>query len=200
MSCCKLYLVPEEVINMWRAKQRVQAVDKTVHHLVTQMDADLTNILNKEDMSDYDKEKLYSQELSKYLVMREQKREPPPPVASSSHFDQRSLLLSMPKTFRTKAEGLMDYLKADKDIEWDDEGHVYIKQKKIKGSHILDLIHDDMRFRKKMSRSTGWHELSSHLRGRNVPKELVGNRDWWESGFTTPPNRQKAMSQQRTCH
>ena len=24
----------------------------------------------------------------------------------------------------------MDYLKADKDIEWDDKGHVYIKQKK----------------------------------------------------------------------
>ena len=69
MSCCKLYLVPEEVINTWRTEQREQAVDKPIHHLITQMDADLSNILNNKDMSDYDKKKLYSQELSKYLVM-----------------------------------------------------------------------------------------------------------------------------------
>ena len=210
MNCCKLYLVPEEVINTWRAEQREQAVDKPVHHLVTQMDSGLSDILNNEDMSDYDKEKLYSQELSKYLTMRQKKREPPlptpPPMSSSDHqFDSRQLLSSIPKTFRTKAEGLLEYLKADKAVEWDDEGHVYIKDEKVEGSHILDLIHDAIRHRKKVSRPSGWQELSAHLRARNVPKELVGNKQWWEAGYFTPPSRvhkkgTSSLAQQRTQH
>ena len=187
MNCCKLYLVPEEVINTWRAEQRAQAVDKPIHHLVMQIDDCLTNILNQEDLSDYDKQNLYSQELSKYLFMREQKMKTPPPplrqVVGDGQFENRTLLSSIPKTFRTKAEGLLEYLKADKDIEWDDEGHIYIKQNKIEGSHILDLVHDAMRHRKKTSKPAGWQELSSHLRSKNIPKELVGNRDWWDSGI-----------------
>ena len=207
MNCCKLYLVPEEVINTWRAEQREQAVDKPVHHLVTQMDTGLSGILNKEDISDYDKEKLYSQELSKYLSMREKKREPlpaPPPMQSIGHrLDSGQLLPSIPKTFRTKAEGLLEYLKADKAVEWDDEGHVYIKDQKVEGSHILDLIHDAMRHRKKVSRPAGWQELSAHLRARNVPKELVGNKEWWEEGYFTPPSNvhkklHKSLARQKT--
>ena len=113
------------------------------------------------------------------------------------------MLSSIPKTFRTKAEGLLEYLKGDKDVEWDDEGHVYIKQKKLEGSHILDLIHDAMRYRKKVSRPRGWQELSSHLRARNIPKELVGNKEWRETGYFTPPSsvlKAQQKLQQQTQH
>lgn len=201
MNCCKLYLVPEEVINTWRAEQREQAVDKPVHHLVTQMDDGLNAILNKEDVSDYDKEKLYSQELSKYLEMRGRKRGgllPPP-----SHDPGPLLLSSMPKTFRTKAEGLLEFLKGDRDLRWDEEGHVYIKDRMIEDSNITDLIHDAMRHRKRTVPPAGWHEFSAHLRSRNVPKELVGNQNWWqpstpEEVWSTP--QQKVPSKPKERH
>ena len=187
MNCCKLYLVPEEVINTWRAEQRETTVDRPVHSLVTKMDDGLNHILDNQELSEHDKEKLYSQELSRYLAMREKKN--PTPVATPS--DHKVLLSSIPKTYKTKAEGLLDYLKQDQDVDRDEQGHLYIKQQKVPGSHILDLIHDALRLRKKMGRPTGFQELSSHLRERNVPHELVGNEEWLQSSppeFSTPPS------------
>ena len=186
-----MYLVPEDVINTWRAGQRETAVDKPVQTLVTKMDDGLNTILSSEGLSEHDKEKLYSQELSRYLAMREKKEtappRPPPPPA-----DHKAMLSSIPKTYRTKAEGLLEYLKRDEDVEWDDRGHLYLREQKVPGSHILDLVHDAMRLRKNQPRPVGFQELSSHLRERNVPHELVGNEEWFQSSqpveFSTPPS------------
>ena len=179
---CKLYLVPEDVINTWRAEQRANTVDKPVHTLVNQMDSNLSNILQK-DISEYDKEKLYSQEMSKYLSMRQRQQVP----TRTNSINPQELMASIPKMYRNKAQGLLQYLQSDKDVEWDDQGHVYVDQKKIDKTHILDLIHDAMRLRKKAHRPHGWHELSSHLRKRNVPRELVGNPEWFDTKWVTPP-------------
>ena len=180
---CKLYLVPEDVINTWRAEQRASSVDKPVQTLVNRMDGNLSDILQK-DVSDYDKEKLYSQEMSRYLTMRHQQQHPHRDVPVSSFQPEMS---SVPKMYRNKAEGLLQYLKSDKDVTWDDEGHVYVDQQKMDRSHILDLIHDAMRLRKKVQRPHGWRELSSHLKRTNVPRELVGNPEWLETEWSTPP-------------
>ena len=181
---CKLYLVPEDVINTWRAEQRASTVDKPVHTLVNQMDGNLSNILQK-DISDYDKEKLYSQEMSKYLSMRQQQQVP----MITNSIKPQELMSSIPKMYRNKAQGLIQYLQSDKDVDWDDQGHIYVDQKKIDKTHILDLIHDAMRLRKKAHRPHGWHELSSHLRKRNVPRELVGNPEWLDTLPPTSPTK-----------
>ena len=181
---CKLYLVPEDVINTWRADQRRNTVDKPIDTMVNQMDSKLSNILDSK-ISDYDKDKLYSQELGKYMSMRNQKIT----VPSSQPFSS-DMLTSIPKMYRNKAAGLLQYLQSDKDIDWDADGHLYIGQQKIDNSHILDLVHDAMRLRKKVSRPQGWRELSSHLRRRNVPRELVGNPTY----FTPPTSPDKSSS------
>ena len=59
-----MYLVPEDVIDMWQAKQRENAVDKPIDTVVSQIHSSMSQILNM-DMPDYDREKLYSQELVK---------------------------------------------------------------------------------------------------------------------------------------
>ena len=38
-----------------------------------------------------------------------------------------------------------------------------------------------------MPQPQGWRELSSHLRRKNVPKEIVGNSEW----FTPPTTHEK---------
>ena len=184
---CKLYLVPEDVINTWRAEQRESAVDKPLETVAAQVDSGMDKILH-EDIPDYEKEKLFSQELSKYLSLRNQKntvQEPPPPIPDIS-------MTSIPKMYRNKAAGLLQFLQSDKDISWDDEGHLTIGQQKIDNSHVLDLIHDAIRLRKKVGRAKGWRELSGHLRKRNVPKELVGNPEWF-----TPPNSPEKLGIKR---
>ena len=79
---CKLYLVPEDVINNWRSEHREKAVDQPVCSVTAQIYSKLSSSL-KSDMTDYDKEKLYAQELEKLRTLRHQKA-PSLPFNSSS--------------------------------------------------------------------------------------------------------------------
>ena len=65
------------------------------------------------------------------------------------------MMTSIPKMY-CKAAGLLQYLQSDQDVKWDNQGHLYIGQQKIDNSHIVDLIHDAMRLRKKAGRALGW--------------------------------------------
>ena len=172
---CKLYLVPEDVINNWRSEQREKAVDRPVSSVTAQIDSKLSSIL-KSDMTDYDKEKLYVQELEKLRTLRHQKA-PSLPFNSSINSSPISLS-SIPKMYQRKAEGLLDYLQSAKDVSWDDRGQLRIGDRLIDRSHVLDLIHDAVRLRKVAKRPEGWRELSTYLAHSNVPTELVGNQYW----------------------
>ena len=170
---CKLYLVPEDVINSWRSEQREKAIDKPVNTVQAQMDAKMSSILKK-DIPDYDKEKLYAQELEKLRTLRNQNAMPPPPIPG----DVNISLASIPKMYQRKAEGLLDYLRSTKNVSWDEKGQLRISGRPIERSHILDLIHDAVRYRKMSKRPEGWRELSTYLEQSNVPRELVGNPAW----------------------
>jgi hypothetical protein len=133
------------------------------------------------DLKDYDKEKLFTQQLNRYLTMRDQKYESPHESLPTTH-----LLSSIPKIYQSKAKGLLEFLKADKDVQWDEQGHLSIGQQKIENSHIIDLIHDALRYRKRAEKPKGWRELSKHLHSKNIPRELVGNPQWHDT-----PQQQK---------
>lgn len=197
---CKLYLVPEDVINNWRSEQREKAVDRPVSSATAQIDSKMSSIL-KSDMSDYDKEKLYAQELEKLRTLRNQKVQMPSLASSSSSANPISLS-SIPKMYQRKAEGLLDYLRSSKDVSWDDRGQLRIGDRLIDRSHVLDLIHDAVRLRKMAKRPEGWRELSTYLAHSNVPTELVGNPYWLKGtkgdttdGTVTPDSEFESFSE-----
>ena len=176
---CKLYLVPEDVINSWRSEQREKAVDRPTSTFAAQIDTKMDSILRK-NISDYDKEKLFSQELEKYRTLRQQN---PTPIlaaatAAPSAGEANISLSSIPKMYQRKAEGLLQYLKSAADVSWDERGQLKIGDQIVDNSHILDLIHDAVRYRKQSKRPSGWRELSAYLGRSNVPRELVGNPAW----------------------
>ena len=177
---CKLYLVPEDVINSWRSEQREKAVDQPTNTLVAQIDSKMDSIL-KQNMSDYDKEKLFSQELEKYRTLRHQNPFPTAAAAATSApsaGEANISLSSIPRMYQRKAEGLLQYLKSTADVSWDERGQLKIGGQIVDNSHILDLIHDAVRYRKQSKRPSGWRELSAYLGRSNVPRELVGNPAW----------------------
>lgn len=202
---CKLYLVPEDVINSWRADQRQGLVDRPLDTATQQVDANMNAILGK-DLPEYEKEKLYSQELGKYLALRGQKMPQPQP----SLIPNADVLTSIPKMYKSKAKAFLDYLQSDKDIAWDEKGQLSIGQQKIDGSHIVDLLHDAMRLRRKVARPVGWEQLSAYLKQRNVPKEIVGNPSWFDiqaqntlrqkDWSSLPATPQKPVKKKKTSH
>lgn len=166
---CKLFLVPEDVIQTWRTSQRTDQIDKPVQTSISQMDSSMQKILKDKSISDYDKEKMYNQKMATFVDMRDQQATEIP-------------LDSVPKQYKTKANALLNYMKSDKDVEWDDQARLILKGKVIPTSNIVDLIHDGLRMRKKAKRPVGWKELSRHFAGKNIPTELIGNEEW-----KTPP-------------
>ena len=73
---CKLYLVPEDVIQTWKNEQRIQQVDKPVETTLGKIDNNMQSILSNNSISDYDKEKLYTQKLGTYVDMRDRMAPP----------------------------------------------------------------------------------------------------------------------------
>jgi len=193
---CKLYLVPEDIIQTWRSEQRSQQVDRPVETTLGQIDKNMQNILRNNTMSDYDKEKLYTQKLGTFVNMRDQIGQPveqlmktdpgtiktEPTVKTEPDLPQ-DMMSSIPKMYRRKADAFVKYLQSDKDVSWDNKGQLLIKGKVIPKSHIVDLMHDALRLRKKVKRAKGWRELSHHLKKQNAPREILGNEEW-----STPPD------------
>ena len=150
-------LVPEEVLDRFERKQRIETSPITSD--LMRDDIRLSDILEHSDLSDVDKQKLYNTSLERYLELRRQKDSQVPTVRFAPLKDeekQPALELPgavtvdhMPKTMRPKATALLRQLKARPDvISWDKTGQVNIEGETIKDSNISDLISDAMRARK----------------------------------------------------
>jgi hypothetical protein len=175
---CKVYLVPEDVIQSWRAEQRDRAMDQPVTIARQTVDSNMGTVLES-DKSDYDKYLLFAQEMAKFQQYREQQQQPlTRPMTSVPTELEDQLLSSIPKTYKTKASALWKYLKSDKDVQWDEHGRLILRGQVIPQSHMIDLVHDALRPRKKAKRAAGWSELSHHLAQNNIPQELIGNPEW----------------------
>ena len=167
---CKLYLVPEDIIQKWKSDNRNQQVNEPVQHTINKIDEKMQNILRNPDLNIYDKEKMYSQKLGDYINMRD-----------NQHISKQwsnSTLDSVPKKFQTKAKALMNYMQSDDEITWDNLDQLVLKGKVIPKSNVLDLLHDSLRARKTSKKPKGWRELSKHFRSKNIPQEIIGNAEW----------------------
>ena len=176
---CKLYLVPEDIIQNWKMDNRNHQVDNPMQYTVDKLDEKMQNILKNPDLNEYDKERLYSQKLGEYVTMRDKQHQPsqqqqPQPFNEWSNYT----LSTIPKKFQTKAKALMSYMQSDDDIKWDNLDQLVLKDKVIPQSNIVDLLHDSLRARKKAKRPKGWRELSKHLRSKNIAEEIIGNDEW----------------------
>ena len=153
---CKLYLVPEDIIQNWKMDNRNHQVDNPMQYTVDKLDEKMQNILKNPDLNEYDKERLYSQKLGEYVKMRDKQHQPsqqhqPQPFNEWSNYT----LSTIPKKFQTKAKALMSYMQSDDDIQWDNLNQLVLKDKVIPQSNIVDLLHDSLRARKKAKRQKG---------------------------------------------
>ena len=90
------------------------------------------------------------------------------------HLSVNFILDMVPKTFRSKAERLVKFLK-DGGITWTTRGEMIdLEGAKVPNSHISDLVNDLLSYRKTIN-PTGRDELARVLKRLNIPQELIGN-------------------------
>lgn len=201
MSMTKMALVPQELLTRFQQHPDPSPATKATIALDTEM----KNILERTDIDEDEKVKLYNQTLSRYLTLDKQRKQPlemkltsterlegqnlnnhneKDSVSSSSdehkHGLEDDVLVSVPSTLRKKAERLLKHLKTDKNvIDWNDKGEIVANGSVVKGSHLIDLVNDTLRKRKHFS-PRGWKEFNKALFKLNTPQDLVGNTDRWK--------------------
>ena len=150
----RMVLVPEQALNRYEQRQRLETSPIMANML--HKDTQMSNTLQRDDVTNDEKQKLFNAELEQFLELRRQKNyqmptarvvnneEPPEPQLSDA-----DVVEPIPKTMRPRATALLKRLKTRPDvITWDKTGQVKIEGETIPGSNISDLVSDAMRSRK----------------------------------------------------
>lgn len=161
---------------------------------MSDLDERMKNILERLDLNEVEKVKLYNQALQKYIVYEDKSNQPPPPVrvmvtddenqvddavAINSRDMEAEVMESVPKNYRKKVALLLERLKRNKNLSWNDKGEMVYKGEVYRNSNIVDLVNDIARKRKDF-KAVGSQTFTTALKEINIPRELVGNLERWE--------------------
>lgn len=145
----------------------------------------ITSIFN--DMANTKKEKISSERDSDVKGISSKVDEV---SGTSENYGKSQLLHILPKSYKSKGELLIDFLLKNKEkIYWDEKGTVFIDNKEVNKSNILDLINDVIRPLRNSS-PRGWTEFSVALKDLKVPLSYIGNprRSTYISVMSNSPN------------
>ena len=92
---------------------------------------------------------------------------------------EQDVVESVPKSFKTKAERLLQRIKLDPEVKWNNLGELEYRGQLIKNSNLTDLVNDVLRKRKNSRDPLGWETFADVLHRLNVPQELIGNPTRW---------------------
>ena len=102
-----------------------------------------------------------------------------PSASSPLSWIEQDVVESVPKSFKTKAERLLQRIKLDPEVKWNNLGELEYRGQLIKNSNLTDLVNDVLRKRKNSREPLGWETFADVLHRLNVPQELIGNPTRW---------------------
>jgi hypothetical protein len=154
----RMILVPEDMFARFEQKQKLETSPIVTNMIKT--DGEMSNILERTDMDDAQKQKLYYANLERYLNLRRQKDNQIPTVQLAIKNDEKdesiklapaeivnlphsTMVDNIPKTMRERATAILNRLKTRLDIiSWDESGQVSLDGETIPHSNISDLLSD----------------------------------------------------------
>jgi hypothetical protein len=154
-------------------EQRVKVMDT--------LDKKLQTILEREDLSEDERLKLYDQSFTRYLNVYDDYR--PRPVADAPEPVKQDLidneiLESVPKTMKAKVQLLLKKMKSSPDISWNEKEELKYKGETVQESNVVELV-NDVPSKRKYFNPQGWETFGEALRETNVPQDLIGHEDRW---------------------
>ena len=206
MCAKKMFLVDPLKFN--GTEQTPRPVRDGLATSISTLDQEMQDILSNDSIDDRTKAQAYQQILQRYIFQSEKYQRKPlgrveitgektvtnendnlskeetssnktkNPGTLNSNFDIK-VLRSVPKHLKEKASLLLEYLKADPNISWDQKDQLIVNSQTVNGSNGVDLINDLLRMRKTVKPPHGWDTLAATLKQSNIPKEVIGNSDRW---------------------
>ena len=145
------------------------------------LDADMKHILERSDITDEEKVKLYEEALSRYTVFRRKSMQTPttsPKTDESLMHFVDDIVTSAPKPLKGKAEQLARTVL--KGLKWSPRGELIVNDLPMSGTHVIDLVNDAIRSRKSFN-PRGRQQFVEAMSNINVPQNLIGNQNVWQA-------------------
>jgi len=173
---------------------------------LSQLDEEMKTVLDRTDLTDFDKARVYSEILDKYLDVKRKLQQPQPiPIveekADTTANKTSTVDLSVfPQNYRNRAQNLLTHVRNQAGIDWNQKGEILVNDNAIPGSHVVDLIDNTIRYKKgtRADQLPGHREFVNALRESNVPQALIGNKtklnDENVSFTTSTPARSRSPS------
>ena len=152
-------------------EQRVKVMDT--------LDKKMQTILEREDLSEDERLKLYDQSFTRYLNVYDDYRPrsvavAPEPVKQD--LIDNEILESVPKTMKAKVQLLLKKKKSSPDISWNEKEELKYKGETVQGSNVVELVNDVLSKRKYFN-PQGWGNIR-----RSLKRSKCSTRFDWSRG------------------
>lgn len=146
-------------------------INKELHYL----DQIMSSIINNETLSQEDKVREYNKALAKYQETRENINQPLNLNLNNvtSEIKKYNPLFGISKIYKNKANQLWSLLENNDDLRVQDNGEVIIKDRRIQGSNLSDLINTAVNKKFKGYHLPGWSDFQQLLIQGNIPRSII---------------------------
>ena len=94
----------------------------------------------------------------------------------SPHDEDKTILMGLPHKNRKNAELLLQYVRKNPHLKFNERGEMLVDGKRFVGPHLVDLIHYFSRDRPTKTTVKGAEAFANALYKENVPKESIANK------------------------
>jgi hypothetical protein len=202
---CRLFLVPEDVLDAWRQNNRINAIDNPEDVSLARHSADVAEAVEQEDLPPHDQNLLVQQRTGKFLNDKNLRRAQIWQEPTSSHDSSSSTPLPpppdplqfVPDTYRARAKKLLEVWERDKGLSWDERGNVQLRGEPLQGTTLKDLLHHAVSRRK--TAPAGFQDFNAYVKAAGHNPGLYLNPAYHvSSGHASPPRaRVRSASPQR---
>lgn len=195
-----MLLVSEDMLNAYKQQQLLTPLSVKK---MTALDEEMDTILQRNDINEVEKAKLYQHALSRFLVYHDQaKEERNASTQQSTDMDddeeetpipsvkvEEEILTAMPRNLKRAATSIIQWMKMHPSkVSWDEMGRLLIGKKIVPNTNIIDLVFDAVNVRAKKI-PKGSQEFYKALKDINISEAVIKNKKRLQLIGTPVPSR-----------
>lgn len=180
----KMLLIPE---NTYSALVNQKAQEPPIVSELGRVESQLNSVLADPSLSVDERYAKYVQSFQRLQHLRETQRNPLPYLAPSDPLPKVTnpigqklppeILCSFAKMNKKAGELLISHIESNPVFQWDEKFRLIVDGQPLKGSNMLDLIHDFTKFQRgKCEPAIGSEEFGILLKQTNVPHTAIGSK------------------------
>jgi len=168
----KMVLVEPRVFETMKAKKYENT---PIQNVLSELDEEMNKILTRSDLPSSEKIKLYDQVLQRYMVYKDKLNNTVQKVQIEDKkvYEENEILKGFPNQYLSKAKQLVNFIKSNSSIGWNNTGELMFDEKPIPNTNIRDLVYTAVQKSQPQSKPNGWKVFQGALSALQAPDNFI---------------------------